>query len=98
MYGLDVGQQLGIGQLNIGVLEAGHSHYFFPPPQVNPVSITRGVLLSGKAVDHRFHRVGLVGLDFEFQFHGSIPSNSAAISLGEGNWPFNALGRVLVIS
>ncbi|OPY11782.1 MAG: hypothetical protein A4E66_01293 [Syntrophus sp. PtaB.Bin001] len=60
---MDIGQQLGIGQLEIGVLEAGllniHARQsrslcqqLFVHARVNPVGNARGIHLPGKAVDH----------------------------------------------
>ena len=77
---MDIGQYLGIGQLEICVLEAGQLNFharqsrslcqqLFIHARVNPVGNARGIHLPGEAIDHGFYSASLIGLDFELQFH-----------------------------
>ena len=67
---LDVLQDLRLAQRQIGVLEAlVKGADLCRSARVDAIGQTRGHRLASKAVDDRLDRVGLIGLDLEFELH-----------------------------
>jgi len=52
----------------------------FANSRVDPVRNASAIHLPGKAVNHGFHCVGLIGLDFELQFHAFLCTISSHFS------------------
>ena len=80
LYRLDVRQQRGLGQHDVGVLEAGQLIHRFDPllgpglglARVDAVAQPRGWGLARETIGHGLHGRGLVGLLFELDLHRAL--------------------------
>ena len=84
LHGVDVLQHLTEGQRQIGILETNGFQLcrrlatgIHGTARVHPVIQALTLGLTFETIRHRLHGVGLVGLFFEFEFHGFLCNVSA---------------------